>query len=189
MIYKYLYFSLFICVFLICCLQAEEEEMDNGTDGKSMKKLMKIPPPPFITYGPFPFEGVDYDLLPKPTYDYYYDCYYLHTKCVRDRVYDNEVCSYSKSKGWVNFATQCELDLQNCLARVKSKLGMYGTTMKDDTYFYNGDGWDCKYARRSGSRISFYSEEEENVFLEEIRNITAMYQDNATENTLELHIN
>ncbi|KAF9796044.1 hypothetical protein SFRURICE_006823, partial [Spodoptera frugiperda] len=84
-----------------------------------------------VTYGPtIVFEGVDYDLLATPIYKEYYDCYYLHTKCVRDQSNFNEVCAYHLVLGWINFATPCEIDLANCLHRMEMGIPMYGGDKK-----------------------------------------------------------
>ncbi|XP_035441851.2 uncharacterized protein LOC118270383 [Spodoptera frugiperda] len=153
---------LFWCILLVIWPdEAICQAPGDKLDGREQKEVDKRAPPPnqfekmqqkmvlplfdLVTYGPtIVFEGVDYDLLATPTYKEYYDCYYLHTKCVRDQSNFNEVCAYHLVLGWINFATPCEIDLANCLHRMEMGIPMYGGDKKQDTIFFQGEGSNCQ---------------------------------------------
>ncbi|XP_022827355.1 uncharacterized protein LOC111357056 [Spodoptera litura] len=129
----------------------EQKELDKRAPRppnqfEQMQSKMQLPPLELITYGPtLVFEGVDYDLLPTNIYPIYYDCYYLHTKCVRDLANFNEHCAYHrKLKRWLSFATFCDIDLINCLHREETGKGIFGQDMADDTLFVQADGYECR---------------------------------------------
>ncbi|KAH9630858.1 hypothetical protein HF086_009089 [Spodoptera exigua] len=64
---------------------ADSNNMSDSIMLDSVEQMMILPPFELITYEPtIQFEGVDYDLIPTEEYNYYYDCYYIHTECVRD---------------------------------------------------------------------------------------------------------
>ncbi|KAF9409123.1 hypothetical protein HW555_011420, partial [Spodoptera exigua] len=123
---------------------ADSNNMSDSIMLDSVEQMMILPPFELITYEPtIQFEGVDYDLIPTEEYNYYYDCYYIHTECVRDTTYFDEVCAYSLVHGWLNFATLCDVDLQNCLHRVEKGINMYGEKPEDgnDFIFYSSIYW------------------------------------------------
>ncbi|XP_026730065.1 uncharacterized protein LOC113495485 isoform X2 [Trichoplusia ni] len=119
---------------------------------KEMKQFKRIKPAPIITYGPYTFEGVDYQDMPKHFFDTYHDCYYEHLRCIRFTTHLHVVCVYDLWKGWLDWTNHCQVDLTNCIHRVSNSKGFYGTSNRNDVMYYNGDGVGCSQTLRNGRK-------------------------------------